>query len=80
MLTLLFETRSRGSIPAISSATLKSCDLYRLSKGPAEIAKLFGAVADPPGNAGESVYPGYPGATSSQKAAFARWPGASRSP
>lgn len=37
------------------------CNLYRLSKGPAEIAKLFGAAADPPGNAGESVYPGYPG-------------------
>ena len=37
------------------------CNLYRLSKGPAEIAKLFGGVADPPGNAGESVYPGYPG-------------------
>ena len=37
------------------------CNLYRLSKGPAEIAKLFGGVSDPPGNAGESVYPGYPG-------------------
>jgi putative SOS response-associated peptidase YedK len=38
------------------------CNLYRLSKGTAEIAKLFGGlVADPPGNAGESVYPGYPG-------------------
>ena len=37
------------------------CNLYRLSKGPAEIAKLFGAVSDPPGNAGEHVYPGYPG-------------------
>jgi putative SOS response-associated peptidase YedK len=37
------------------------CNLYRLSKGPAEIAKLFGAIADPPGNAGEMVYPGYPG-------------------
>lgn len=37
------------------------CNLYRLSKGPAEIAKLFAAQADPPGNAGESVYPGYPG-------------------
>lgn len=36
------------------------CNLYRLTKGPAEIAKLFGGVADPPGNAGESVYPGYP--------------------
>jgi putative SOS response-associated peptidase YedK len=37
------------------------CNLYRLSKGPAEIAKLFAAEADPPGNAGEMVYPGYPG-------------------
>src|SRR5688572_33397972 len=37
------------------------CNLYRLSKGPAEIAKLFGGLADPPGNAGEQVYPGYPG-------------------
>jgi putative SOS response-associated peptidase YedK len=37
------------------------CNLYRLSKGPVEIAKLFRAQADPPGNAGEQVYPGYPG-------------------
>lgn len=37
------------------------CNLYRLSKGPAEIAKLFGGLADPPGNAGENIYPGYPG-------------------
>jgi putative SOS response-associated peptidase YedK len=37
------------------------CNLYRLSKGPAEIAQLFRAQADPPGNAGENVYPGYPG-------------------
>ena len=37
------------------------CNLYRLSKGTAEIAKLFAAKADPPGNAGEMVYPGYPG-------------------
>lgn len=37
------------------------CNLYRLSKGPAEIAKLFGAIGDPPGNAGEHIYPGYPG-------------------
>lgn len=37
------------------------CNLYRLSKGPAEIAKLFGTSADPPGNAGQKVYPGYPG-------------------
>jgi putative SOS response-associated peptidase YedK len=38
------------------------CNLYRLTKGTAEIAKLFGGLtADPPGNAGEMVYPGYPG-------------------
>lgn len=37
------------------------CNLYRLSKGPAEIARLFAAKADPLGNAGDSVYPGYPG-------------------
>jgi putative SOS response-associated peptidase YedK len=37
------------------------CNLYRMTKGPAEIAKLFGGLADQPGNAGESVYPGYPG-------------------
>jgi hypothetical protein len=37
------------------------CNLYRLSKGPAEIARLFAAQADPPGNAGDTVYPGYPG-------------------
>ena len=37
------------------------CNLYRLSKGPAEIAKWFGGTADTPRNAGELVYPGYPG-------------------
>src|SRR5438270_9872241 len=26
-----------------------------------EVARLFGAIADPPGNAGDTVYPGYPG-------------------
>ncbi len=36
------------------------CNLYRLSKGPAEIAKLFAARTDPPGNAGEMVYPVIP--------------------
>ena len=37
------------------------CNLYRMTKGTAEIARLFGGVSDPPGNAGEQVYPGYPG-------------------
>ena len=37
------------------------CNLYKMTKTVAEVAKLFGAVADPAGNAGETVYPGYPG-------------------
>ena len=37
------------------------CNLYRMTKGTSEIANLFRAQADPPGNAGELIYPGYPG-------------------
>jgi putative SOS response-associated peptidase YedK len=37
------------------------CNLYKMTKTVAEVAKLFGASADPPGNAGDTVYPGYPG-------------------
>jgi putative SOS response-associated peptidase YedK len=37
------------------------CNLYKMTKTVAEVAKLFGARADPPGNAGDTVYPGYPG-------------------
>ena len=37
------------------------CNLYRMTKAPDEIAHLFGAIADPRGNAGGEVYPGYPG-------------------
>ena len=37
------------------------CNLYKMTKTVAEVAKLFGAAADPPGNAGDTVYPGYPG-------------------
>jgi len=37
------------------------CNLYKMTKTVAEVAKLFRAVADPPGNAGDTVYPGYPG-------------------
>src|SRR5690348_13881686 len=36
------------------------CNLYKMTKT-AQVAKLFGAAADPPGNAGDTVYPGYPG-------------------
>jgi putative SOS response-associated peptidase YedK len=37
------------------------CNLYKMTRTVEEVARLFGAAADPPGNAGESVYPGYPG-------------------
>ena len=37
------------------------CNLYRMTKTVDEVARLFGAIADPPGNAGDTVYPGYPG-------------------
>ena len=37
------------------------CNLYRMTKAPDEIAHLFDAIADPRGNAGGEVYPGYPG-------------------
>ena len=37
------------------------CNLYKMTKTVQEVAQLFGAVADPAGNAGETVYPGYPG-------------------
>jgi len=37
------------------------CNLYKMTKTVEEVARLFGAVADPPGNAGDTVYPGYPG-------------------
>jgi len=37
------------------------CNLYKMTKTVDEVARLFGAVAGPPGNAGDMVYPGYPG-------------------
>src|SRR3954464_15057413 len=37
------------------------CNLYRLTKAHAAIAQLFGAKLGSIGNAGEEVYPGYPG-------------------
>ena len=37
------------------------CNLYTMTKSVEEVARLFDAVADPPGNAGSTVYPGYPG-------------------
>lgn len=42
------------------------CNLYRLSKSRSEVAEFFHDLvpeltAPPPGNAGEEVYPGYPG-------------------
>jgi putative SOS response-associated peptidase YedK len=37
------------------------CNLYKMTKTVDEVARLFGALADPPGNAGDTIYPGYPG-------------------
>lgn len=37
------------------------CNLYRMTKPQAEIAGLFGAVEVASSNAGNEVYPGYPG-------------------
>ena len=40
---------------------LVMCNLYTMTKTVDEVARLFNALADPPGNAGDTVYPGYPG-------------------
>jgi putative SOS response-associated peptidase YedK len=37
------------------------CNLYRMTKGTTEIARLFEAQPDEGGNYGGEVYPGYPG-------------------
>lgn len=37
------------------------CNLYRMTRGTQEIAKLFDAIPDSGANYGEEVYPGYPG-------------------
>ena len=35
------------------------CNLYKMTRTVDEVARLFGAIADPPGNAGDTVYPGW---------------------
>ena len=37
------------------------CNLYRMTKAPDEVARLFSARVGQIGNAGGEVYPGYPG-------------------
>jgi putative SOS response-associated peptidase YedK len=37
------------------------CNLYRMTKGVAEVAKLFDVLPDSGANFAEEVYPGYPG-------------------
>lgn len=37
------------------------CNLYRMTKPHAEVAQLFGASSGQQGNAGEEIFPGYPG-------------------
>jgi len=37
------------------------CNLYRMTKGTSEVARLFAAEADPGANFAAEIYPGYPG-------------------
>src|SRR5690606_27736565 len=37
------------------------CNLYRMTRSVDEVAQLFGVELPAPSNAGEEVYPGYPG-------------------
>ena len=37
------------------------CNLYRMTRGVDEVARLFEAVPDHGANLAEEVYPGYPG-------------------
>lgn len=37
------------------------CNLYRMTKAPDEVARLFPATVGQIGNAGGEIYPGYPG-------------------
>jgi putative SOS response-associated peptidase YedK len=37
------------------------CNLYRMTKGVAEVARLFEAIPDAGANFAEEIYPGYPG-------------------
>lgn len=37
------------------------CNLYRMDKSAAEVARIFGVGVPAPSNAGAEIYPGYPG-------------------
>lgn len=37
------------------------CNLYRMTKAPAEVVRWFDSEVGSVGNAGGEVYPGYPG-------------------
>jgi putative SOS response-associated peptidase YedK len=50
------------------------CNLYRMTKGVAEVARLFAVAADPGANFAGEVYPGYPGLVVAQgKARAMNW-------
>ncbi len=50
------------------------CNLYRMTKGTAEVARLFEVEADAGANFAEEVYPGYPGLVIAQgKARAMNW-------
>lgn len=67
LLTVLLRTRpANGSEPFSDQPPLAFhgsapiCNLYRLNRAPDEVGKMFGAAAIAT-NAGEEIYPGYPG-------------------
>ncbi len=66
-MTVLLRTRpANGSEPFSDQPPLAFhgsapiCNLYRLNRAPDEVGKMFGAAAIAT-NAGEEIYPGYPG-------------------
>jgi len=42
------------------------CNLYRMTKAPDEVARMFDVSAGQTGNAGGEIYPGYPGYVAAQ--------------
>ena len=53
------QSADAGRAPPIGTSIV--CNLYRMTKGVDEVAKLFEALPERGANFGEEVYPGYPG-------------------
>ena len=54
-------TRSRVDAATVRDQLAIMCNLYRMTKGTAEVANLFRGVVGSVGNFATEVYPGYPG-------------------